>query len=254
VEEFRRHTRGTSAEQDALDEFDRVEIGALRSFVTATATTRPGLLLLEEFYEPTSGHPRIKQSFSDLIATMLAARAEVNGRVLLNRTEGAHIAASLERTGKELLSAGLPRFAEQAFGQAADIHARFRDAQGEDRCRYFRLNARRRTYPWWHPIRFALSLSQWSVGYGYRPMRLLIWIAVAIAGFSVYLLHLPRNPGVTRSDALFVTLQNFVNPMGLGDAKAISSKWEAPLALETYTADILRNALFILLIRKWFRF
>lgn len=50
-----------------------------------------------------------------------------------------------------------------------------------------------------------------------------------------------------------MTLQNFVNPMGLADAKSISPTWETPLEVETYTGDILRNVFFVLLIRKWFR-
>lgn len=253
LERGQRSKRTKWPEQDALIEYARIEVGAQRSFMRATSSARLGTLVLDEFYEPTSRSPRFKQPYADLIATMLAARAEANGRAYLNDIEGTHIAAALERTGKELLSAGFPGFAEQAFDQAACIHARFRDKQSEDRCQYLRLEAHRRTYPQWHPMRFAWGVSRWLIGYGYKPMRMLVWIAVVITGFAVYLLQLPRDPGATRGDALFVTLQNFVNPVGLGSAKSMSRTWEAPLEVESYTGDVLRNVFFVLLIRRWFR-
>ncbi|WP_194915449.1 hypothetical protein [Catenulispora rubra] len=248
--EGRRRVRGSSREQEALADFDRIEVGAQQSFARAASSTGSGPLVLEEFYDGTA---RLSQPYADLIATMLAARSEANGRLLLAYAQGRVIAESLERTGKSLLSTGLPRLAERAFREAAIIHARFQDPRAEDRCQYLKLNAHRRTYPWWHPMRCVSELSRWLVGYGYKPMRLLVWIAIVIAGFAVYLLHLPRNPGVTRGDALFMALQNFVNPMGLTDTKGISPTWETPLELETYTGDILRNVFFVLLIRKWFR-
>jgi hypothetical protein len=246
-----RPAHDSSAEQDSLAEYDRTRSGALRSFVnTTTATTRPGTLILEEFHK--RARP-FDQPYAELIAVMLAAHSEANGRIWLERIEGDVIADSLERTGKDLLSAGFPRFAERAFDEATAIHARFRDARAEDRCQHLNLGAHRRTYPWWHPMRFAWELSRWLFGYGYKPMQLLVWITVAIAGFAVYLLHLPRNPGTTRSDALFVSLQNFVSPLGLGDTKSISPKWETPLEVETYTGDILRTVFFVVFIRRWFR-
>jgi hypothetical protein len=102
-------------------------------------------------------------------------------------------------------------------------------------------------------MRLISALSGSLFGYGYKPLRLLIWIAVVITGFTVYMLHLPREAGATRGDAFFMAIQNFVNPMGLGDAKQISHQWEHVLEVETYTGDILRNIFFVLLIRRWFR-
>ncbi|MEZ0113212.1 hypothetical protein ABH920_007242 [Catenulispora sp. EB89] len=241
---------GSSREQEAVAEFDHINVRVQQSFARAASSTRPGPLVLEEFYD---GTPRLSQPYADLIATLLAARSEANGRVFLSRAEGRVIAESLERTGKSLLSMGFSLFAERAFDEAATVHSRIRDAQAEDRCKYWQLEAHRRTYPWWHPMRFVGLPLRWLVGYGYKPMRLLVWIVVVIAGFAVYLLHLTRNPGATRGDALFMTLQNFVNPIGLGDVKSISPTWETPLEVETYTGDILRNVFFVLLIRKWFR-
>lgn len=246
----RQRFRQRPSEQDTLLEYNRIEVGAQRSFTRAVSSTRPATLVLEEFYKPVD---RLKQPHADLIATMLAARAEVNGRVYLNRIEGDHIATALERTGKALLSAGLPRFAEEAFDQAATIHATFKNGRAEDRCGYLRFKAHGKTHPWWTPQRLIWALSGILFGYGYKPLRLLIWIAVVIAGFALYMLHLPRDQGATHSDALFVAIQNFVNPMGLGDARAISPHWEHALEVETYTGDILRNIFFVLLIRKWFR-
>jgi hypothetical protein len=237
-------------ERSVIAEYNRVMAGAQRSFVKAAASARPGTLVLEEFYERTRP---FDQRYADLIATMLAARAEANGRVWLNSVEGDQIASALEQTGKDLLSAGLPHFAEEAFDQAANIHAKFKNARAEDRCEYLKSGAHRRTYPWWNPMRLITTMSGLFFGYGYKPLRLLIWIALVVIGFTVYMLHLPRDPQATHGDAFFMAIQNFVNPMGLGDARAISPRWEHVLEVETYTGDILRNIFFVLLIRRWFR-
>ena len=246
----RRRTRNEFHERTVLAEYERRQLGAQRSFVNAAASARPGILALAEFYDRTTA---FEQRHAAQIATMLAARAEANGRVWLHSTEGGAIAAALEQTGRELLAAGLPRFAEAAFDEAANIHGRFKDAPAEDRCEYLKSSAHRRTYPWWNPMRLMWTLSWSFFGYGYKPMRLLIWIALTLAGFIAYLVRLPRDPQVTTGDAFYLAIQNFVNPMGLGDAKAVSPKWESPLEIETYIGDIMRNIFFVLLIRRWFR-
>jgi hypothetical protein len=243
---FRRNPR----DQEVLNDYNRLQLRAQQSFARAATSAHAGTLMLEEFYAPT---PRLEQPYADQIATMLAARAESNGRALLSGSEGKRIANALERTGRTLLSAGLPHLAEEAFDQAADIHSRFKNRRAEDQCAFLKSRAHGKTYPWWRPMRLILALSGVLFGYGYKPLRLLIWIAVVIAGFTVYMLHLPRDPGATHGDALFMAIQNFVNPMGLGDAKFISPKWEHALEVETYTGDILRNIFFVLLIRRWFR-
>jgi hypothetical protein len=246
----RRKIRHEFRERSVIAEFNRVQVGAQRSFVKAAASARPGTLVLEEFYE---GGRSFDQRYAKLIATMLAARAEANGRVWLNSVEGDQIAKALEQTGKELLAVGLPRFAEEAFDEAAGIHAKFKENRSQDRCEYLKSRAHSRTHPWWNPMRLMLTMSGLLFGYGYKPFRLLIWIALVIVGFTVYMLHLPREHDATRSDAFFMAIQNFVNPMGLGDARAISPSWETALEVETYTGDILRNIFFVLLIRRWFR-
>lgn len=243
---FRRNPR----DQEVLDEYNRIQVRVQQSFSRATTSAHAGTLILEEFYATA---PRFKQPYADQIATMLAARAESEGRALLSSSEGKSIANALEKTGRTLLSAGLPHLAEEAFDRAAGIHAKLKNARAEDQCAFLKSKAHGKTYPWWRPMRLILALSGVLFGYGYKPLRLLIWIAVVIAGFTVYMLHLPRDPGASHGDALFMAIQNFVNPMGLGDARLISSNWEHALEVETYTGDILRNIFIVLLIRKWFR-
>lgn len=243
---FRRNPR----DQEVLDEYNQIQVRAQQSFARAATSAHAGTLMLEEFYRTT---PRLEQPYADQIATMLAARAESDGRAFLSSSEGKRIANALEQTGRTLLSAGLPHLAEEAFDRAAGIHAKFKNARAEDQCAFLKSKARGKTFPWWRPMRLISALSGVLFGYGYKPLRLLIWIAVVIAGFTAYMLHLPRDAGATHGDALFMAIQNFVNPMGLGDAKFISSNWEHALEVETYTGDILRNIFFVLLIRKWFR-
>lgn len=243
---FRRNPR----DQEILDDYTKIQFGVQRSFAKPATSARPGMLLLEDFY---GTKPRLKQLYADQIATMLAARAESDGRANLSSSEGRHIGDALERAGRTLLWAGLPHLAEEAFDQAANIHARFKDPRAEDRCEFQKSRAHARTFLWWKPMRLIQVLSGSLFGYGYKPLRLLIWIAVVIASFTLYMLHLPRDVGASRGDAFFMAIQNFVNPMGLGDAKLISPHWQHVLEVETYTGDILRNIFFVLLIRKWFR-
>lgn len=248
-----REIRHSSGEREVLADYNRVQVGAQRSFVKAAASARPGTLVLEEFYEAPKPDRPNAELIADLIATMLAAQAEANGRVYLNSVEGEVIAGALERTGKALLALRLPHFAEEAFDQAANIHAKFKDARAEDQCEFLKSRAHGRTHPWWNPMRLIWIMSGALFGYGYKPLRLLIWIAFIIAGFAAYMLHLPRESTATRGDAFFMAIQNFINPMGLGDAKLISPGWEHALEIETYIGDILRNIFFVLLIRRWFR-
>lgn len=248
-----REIRHSSSEREVLADYNRRQVGAQRSFVKAAASARPGTLVLEEFYEPPPPGQPNAELIATLIATMLAAQAEANGRVYLNSVEGESIAAALERAGKALLSLRLPRFAEEAFDQAANIHAKFKDSRAEDRCEFLKSRAHGRAHRWWNPMRGIWALSGLVFGYGYKPLRLLLWIAVVIGGFTAYMLHLPRDNGNTHQDAVYIAVQNFINPMGLGDAQNISPKWEHVLEIETYTGDIMRNIFFVLLIRKWFR-
>lgn len=248
-----RKIRHNYGERAVMVDYNRRQVGAQRSFVKAAASARPGTLVLEEFYEPPEPDQPNAELIATLIATMLAAQAEANGRVYLNSVEGEYIAEALERTGKTLLSLRLPRFAEEAFDQAANIHAKFKDARAEDRCEFLKSRAHGRTHPWWNPMRQIWALSGLVFGYGYKPLRLLIWIAVVIGGFTAYMLHLPRDHGNAHHDAVFMAVQNFINPMGLGDAQNISPRWEHVLEIESYTGDILRNIFFVLLIRRWFR-
>jgi hypothetical protein len=248
------------AEEVLLGEFDRVRRGAMRSFVKASALAPPGTLVLQKFYEfepestPESAPaPSPDQLYADMIAAMLASCVEANGRVWIDPAEAAFIASALERTGKDLLAAGFPRFAGRAFWEAADIHARFKNSRAEHRGKYLHFDAHRRTYRWRHPMRWVWELSRALFGYGYKPARLAMLIAVVIAAFALWILSLPRNPGTTGGDALFVALQNFASPLGLSDAKSVSPRGEIPLELETSTSDVLRTALLVLLIRRWFR-
>ena len=219
-------------EEAVLSTYKQFQAKLRHRFAAVAASARSGTLVLAEFYERSV---EFEERLAPLIATILAARAEANGRYLLYSVDGEVIADALEQAGRELLGAGLPLFAEVAFDEAANVHAKLKDPRAEDRCEYLKSGAHRRTYPWW------------------SPMRLLIWIAATIAGFVVYLLHLPRDPHATTGDAFFLAIQNFVNPMGLGDVKEVSASWEPVLEVETYAGDILRNIFFVLLIRRWFR-
>lgn len=236
-------------EADILKEYDIRSVRALRAFGRVGSSAPPGTLLLDGFY---SGDVKFQHRYARNIAVLMAAYCEANGRIWLNTGDGLRLARILEDTADRLLKDGLPRFAMTAYNEAANVYRKYEDNKSEDRCAFRRSGARRRSLRPWTPRRIMANLSAALFGYGYRPMRLLIWIVALIAGFTLYMRTLPRD-GATTSDAVYVAVQNFINPIGLGDVKLLSPRWKTPLEIETYLGDILRNIFFVLLIRRWFR-
>lgn len=244
----RHHELGTE-EREILQEYILRSKRALQRFLRAGGSTSVTLALADFHLAATA----FEQPLAAEMAAMLAAYVEANGRQWLSEDDGNVIADSLENVGAALLAAGLPLFAESAFKQAGTLYRRFDDAPAEDRCKYKAASAHRLSLPRWKGKRLLADLNAVLFGYGYRPLRLLLWILFLVAGFTTLLLALPRTDGASVSDAFYVAVQNFVNPMGLGDVQLISGRWKPVLEIESYIGDVFRNLFFVLLVRRLFR-
>jgi len=238
-----------SEERGVLEECIRRSKRARQGFIRAGGSASV-MLALGAFHLGETG---FEQPLAAEIAALLAAYVEANGRQWLSEDDGGVIASSLEKAGSALLGANLPLFAEYAFKQAGTLYRRFNNAPAEDNCKYKAASAHRRSLPRWQGKRLLADLNAALFGYGYRPLRLLLWILFLVAGFTAWLLALPRPGGAGKSDAFYVAVQNFVNPMGLGDVKLISGSWKPILEIESYAGDVFRNLFFVLLVRRLFR-
>ncbi|WP_344669177.1 hypothetical protein [Catenulispora yoronensis] len=249
LDRARRQEKLATEEKRILDEYVHRSKLARQSFSRAGGSASVSLTL-GSFHLP--GVPLV-QPLATEVAALLAAYVEANGRQWLGDDDAQAVGESLEKVGAAFLAAGMPLFAEHAFHQAATLYRRFDDAPAEDRCKYRRAAAHRVSLPPRTFQRVLADLQAVLFGYGYRPLRLLVWILVLVAGFTGVLLLLPRTGGATASEAFYVALQNFLNPMGLGDVRYLSGSWKPVLEIESYTGDVFRNLFFVLLIRRLFR-
>lgn len=245
----KRQDQLAAEEKKILEEYILRSKRARQGFIRAGGSASV-MLALGEFH---LAEIEFEQPLATEVAAMLAAYVEANGRQWLSEDDGDVIADSLEKTGTALLAAKLPLFAESAFRQAATIYRRFDNAPAEDHCKYQRARAHRASLPRGTLKRLLADVYAALFGYGYRPLRLLVWILVLVAGFTAWLLALPRTGGANGAEAFYVAVQNFVNPMGLGDVKLLSGSWKPVLEIESYAGDVFRNLFFVLLIRRLFR-
>jgi hypothetical protein len=182
------------------------------------------------------------------LAALVAAEVEFRGPLRLSHTQNGLLAATYEQLGETLLAAGLPGHAALSFGRALFLHRQNGDSEAEDRCGLARMRAQwRASPPGWQ--RRANRFSDLFCGYGYRPFRMLVWIGVQLALFTVAV-TLVSSASFTTS--LYLCLTNYLNPLGVGDS-ALAQPARALFVLETYMGTISISVFFALLVRRWFR-
>ncbi|CAM4518564.1 hypothetical protein NONI108955_41050 [Nocardia ninae] len=185
----------------------------------------------------------------DVIAALLAAEVEFRGPLRLSHTQNTLLAQVYERLGAQLRPLGLPAHAVQSFGRAATLHRLNEDMDAVDRCGLQQARARCQTKPRGLP-RVGSLLSDLLCGYGYKPFRLLGWIAVQLAVFSVALDLLSQE---SLGDTLYLSMTSYLNPMGLGDTERLADGGQALLATESWVGTVSLSVFFALLVRRWFR-
>ncbi|MFC9994366.1 hypothetical protein [Nocardia sp. NPDC127526] len=184
-----------------------------------------------------------------LLAALVAAEVEFRGPLRLSRTQQRQLAENYERLGRRLVPAGLPAHAALAFQRASGLYRIDEDTDAEDRCGLALARARRKAQPvaWrrvggWFPDLVC--------GYGYRPFRMLWWIALQLAVF-VFAISFASDQRFTTD--VYEVLVNYLNPLGPGDTEKFGPGGRIILIIESYLATVTTSVFFALLVRRWFR-
>jgi hypothetical protein len=189
-----------------------------------------------------------------LLSALMAAQVEALGPLRLTRNQSDRLAAVLFRLGDALDAVGLLEHAAAAYDRAARLYGDVDDDPARDRCLKQLASVRHRALPrGWR--RVAEQLNATLFGYGFEPYRFLAWMGVQLAIACTILVMLPKGKGLHASvpATLYLALQDFVNPMGLGDTDGLSHWAWAVLVVESYFGLISSSIFFALLLRRWFR-
>jgi hypothetical protein len=210
---------------------------------------RGGALALErEYYQwrRTSGDPDARRQY--VIRSFLATETERLGVFRLSRTQNGRIAEHFDAMGDEFLALAMPGHAALAFQKAADLYLWLQMRAKRERSLLKRRRAVHETRP---PglTRLPEAFADATCGYGYRPFRLLGWMAAALAAFS-WAVWLCGPAGYWRS--LHGCLINFLNPLAFSDMDgAFGPSAQTLLIIESYFGSISMAIFFALLVRDY---
>ncbi|MFG1797400.1 hypothetical protein [Nocardia sp. NPDC049149] len=247
---------GTPGEQALLDSLN-VDVEAVLGRYDPPSTRRRGDSLVfthlyaeaKDTVPPSPALDEDGHAVVNVIAALLAAEVESRGPLRLSRTQNTLLAQVYEQLGAQLRELGLPAHAVLAYRRAASLHRLNEDMDAVDRCGLWQARARcQATPPGWR--RIGPQLSDLLCGYGYKPFRLLGWIAVQLALFSVALLLFEHG---SVGDTLYMSMTSYLNPMGLGDTADLAEGGRALLATESWVGTVSLSVFFALLVRRWFR-
>lgn len=240
-------------EQPLLDSFNAHVEKIVADYDPTEIGQRGDSLVFAHIYATTDQHvvddDELRRTPIESLTALLAAEVEFRGPRKLSRTQNMQLAENYEWLGHNLAETGLPGHAALAFLRAAGMHALNEDVDAQDRCGLALARARRQaTYPpWRRSVGWASDL---LCGYGYRPFRLLGWIAGLLVVFTFALYEVSD---LTLTTSLHYCLLNFLNPVGLGDLDKIGTPGRVLLVTEAYAGIVSSSVFFALLVRRWFR-
>ncbi|WP_067695324.1 hypothetical protein [Nocardia jejuensis] len=184
-----------------------------------------------------------------LLAALVAAEVEFRGPLRLSRTQSRQLAETYERLGRRLVAAGLPAHAVLAYQRAMGLYRTEDDTDAEDGCGLALAKARRLAQPS-ALLRVAGLFPDLVCGYGYRPFRMLWWIALQLVVFVV-IIALVSDEHLTTT--IYKVLVNYLNPLGPGDTTDLRTGGRTFYVIECYLGSVTTSVFFALLVRRWFR-
>jgi hypothetical protein len=257
-----------TAEVESLRAIDKAMAESVTLFdrlIAPASRDAEGRLLLIDCYqevlnpaETHSGTPAIEgtvtrdeqEQWRRLIKALLAAEVEITGKFKLRRADSTRLARMLERIGVEFRATGLPLHAAYAFERAVGLYSLLGDNRATDNCLLAGTRARNAARdPGLHRVLGATADA--LIGYGYLPFRLLWWALAQLVFFSC-LLWLVTPPDIDVIRAAYLSLFDFLNPLGFGDISALKGPGTSLLVVETYSGTISMSVFFALLVRRWF--
>ncbi|MEV5649006.1 hypothetical protein AB0L57_12215 [Nocardia sp. NPDC052254] len=186
---------------------------------------------------------------SALPAALIAAEVEFRGPLRLSARRQALLAEVYERLGEQLIGTGLPFHAALSYRRAESLYRMNEDIQGEDRCGLKLARAATVALPpGWR--RWAGQASNILCGHGYRPFRLLCWVAAQLVVFTALGVLIG---GPSTAETVYMSVTSFLNPLGLGDTAGMHAAVRPMYAVESWAGTVSMSVFFALLVRKWFR-
>ncbi len=229
-----------------IDEYEKARIPVVGDHTVFEGLYRSAAKELDNGSEPDLP---IIEELKPQLSALLAAEVELRGPRRLSRTQSARLAGVYELLGQALQSMGLAAHAALAFLRGTELHRLNEDFSGQDQCGLALARARRNAvFPKWR--RVPGWLSDLLCGYGFRPFRLLGWMAALLLIFAVALC---TTTALAVSTAVHLTLVNFLNPIGRSDLHDVNTIGRVLLIIESYTGIVLISVFFALLVRRWFR-
>lgn len=205
-------------------------------------------LVFQELYERKIDDPLASERRRVLLVALMAAEVEFHGPLKLTQAQNKDLADVLEELGEACVAEKLYLHAAEAFDRAAELHLMTSENLARDQSLYRRNAALQKIQK--AGLRKALLWVSWvTCGYGYKPYRLLVWVAVQLVVFGIGVIIATRGEAPLAS--LHTVLTNFLNPAG-GDAP-IPGAAKALLLAESYLGALSLNIFFALLVRRWFR-
>jgi hypothetical protein len=250
------------AEKESLATFEHVLSLALANYRPTPPTSRGiGRLVFQPLYDTVGeanrtyveGKSSRRAFLGSAMAALMAAETESLGPLRLTRVQTGKLAGVLTQVGDALKRLDILTYAAEAYDRAARLHLDNDDHAARDRCLQLQASARHHALPRGRR-RFVAMLNHVLFGYGFAPYRVLAWMVAQLVVASAILVALPRhgkNPGFLGT--LYIALQDFVNPMGLGDTEGLSRWSWTVLVVESYLGLMSSSVFFALLLRKWFR-
>lgn len=246
-----RSSRRHATEQPLLDTFTR-HVEAVVATYDPPGVRRVGDSLVFGHLYAAAREPATDEqptTPATLLTALLAAEVEFRGPLRLSRTQNRQLAENYERLGAPLVTVGLPAHAALAFHRAGGLYRNDEDVDAEDRCGLAVARAKRLAQPvLWR--RVGGLFPDLVCGYGYRPFRMLFWIALQLAVFSGLIALVSDNPFTT---TIYQCMVNYLNPLGPGDTEGLRTGGRAIYIIESFFGLVTTSVFFALLVRRWFR-
>ena len=235
------------AESDLLDQFEQYTGEVLDHFTPPGVRSRDSLVFAHLYAAERDAEADDRAQA--LLVALMAADVEMRGPLQLSQNQRSRLAELFGHLGARLADEGLLRHAALAFERAAALYVGTGDHRARDRCLLEQARARRLVRDFgWAKVQDTLSLA--LCGFGYKPYRLLGWMAAQLVLFTalVWLIG-----GAAFGTTLHLVLTGFLNPAGPDDTAALADPAGALLVLESYLGALSVSVFFALLVRRWFR-
>ncbi|MGH3697075.1 MAG: hypothetical protein ACRDRX_24360 [Pseudonocardiaceae bacterium] len=234
-------------EPELLNTFENYAADVLERYVPPGPRRRDSLVFTHLY--STVADPSPEDRTRLLITALLAAETEFRGPLRLTQDQNSRLARILQGIGAGFMADRLPSHAALAFDRAAGLYLQVGDHRNRDQCLLARSRARHRARDR-GGIKVLETISAVLCGYGYQPYRLLGWVVVQLAGFSLVLALISPESVI---NSLYMCLINFLNPLGVGDTQGMPRSSWILLIVEGYAGAVSLSIFFALLVRRWFR-